>query len=48
MKIKYYAVKKGVQPGIYTSWEECERQIKGYPGAEYQRFYSLADAEALN
>ena len=45
MKIKYYAVKKGVQPGIYTSWEECEKQVKGYSEAEYQRFYSLADAE---
>lgn len=47
MKIKYYAVKKGYQPGIYTSWEECEKQVKGYSGAEYQRFYSLEDAEAF-
>lgn len=47
MKIRYYAVKKGYQPGIYTSWEECEKQVKGYSGAEYKRFYSLEDAESF-
>jgi ribonuclease HI len=42
---KFYAVKAGVCPGIYTSWDECKKQVNGYPGAKYKSFTSLADAE---
>jgi ribonuclease HI len=45
-KQKFYVVWKGRVPGIYTSWAECERQVKGYPGAEYKSFGSRASAEA--
>lgn len=36
---KFYAVRKGVTPGIYNSWKDCQDQITGYPGAqcEYRR-----------
>lgn len=44
-KKKYYAVKLGVNPGIYQTWSECERQIKGYSGAVYKSFINLTDAE---
>ncbi|MBK9270473.1 MAG: ribonuclease H family protein [Saprospiraceae bacterium] len=44
-KAKFYVVWEGEQPGIYTSWSECQRQIKGYPGAKYKSFESLKDAQ---
>lgn len=37
-KIKYYAVKIGRQTGIFSSWAECEAQVKGYPGAKFKSF----------
>lgn len=43
---KFYAVRVGKVPGIYTSWSECEAQIKHFPCAEYKSFTSVADAEA--
>jgi Predicted double-stranded RNA/RNA-DNA hybrid binding protein len=43
--MKYYAVKKGRQEGIYTSWEECQKQVNGFPSAIYKSFTSLEDAE---
>ena len=27
----YYAVARGSQTGIFTSWEECARSVSGYP-----------------
>lgn len=42
---KYYAVKNGRQPGIYTSWPECQRQVSGYPGAVYKGFTSRMAAQ---
>ena len=38
MAKKFYAVKKGYQPGIYTPWPECQRQVSGYAGAVYKGF----------
>lgn len=43
-KQKYYVVWQGVQPGIYTSWEECRKQIEGYPGARFKAFNTLEEA----
>ncbi|MCL4113882.1 UNVERIFIED_CONTAM: hypothetical protein GTU68_028219 [Idotea baltica] len=45
-KQKYYVVWQGVTPGIYTSWNDCQLQIKGYPAAKYKSFPSLSEAEA--
>ena len=44
-KKKYYAVKFGTKPGIYETWAECEAQTKGFSGAQYKSFSSLAEAE---
>ena len=41
----YYAVHKGYNPGIYTSWSECEKEVKKFVGAEYKKFSSKEDAE---
>ena len=45
--MKYYAVRRGKTPGIYTTWPECEVNVKNFPKAEYKSFKSLADAEAF-
>lgn len=37
-KNKYYVVWQGAKPGIYSSWAECENQIKGYPNVKYKGF----------
>ena len=37
-KVKYYGVKKGLVPGVYTSWDECKAQVDGFSGAEYKSF----------
>ena len=42
---KYYVVWKGNNPGIYSSWAECEKQIKGYTGAKYKSFKNKEQAE---
>lgn len=42
---KYYAVAKGRNIGIYTSWEECEKQVKRYPGAIYKSFKTKKEAQ---
>jgi len=44
--VKFYVVRKGRQPGIYTSWPECEEQVKGFPGAVYKAFPTKAQALA--
>ncbi|MGZ1193297.1 ribonuclease H1 domain-containing protein [Lactobacillus delbrueckii subsp. bulgaricus] len=41
---KTYAVRKGRQPGIYYSWPEAEKQVNGFPGAEYKSFSRESDA----
>lgn len=44
-KQKYYVVWHGVEPGIYSSWQECQQQIKGFAGALYRSFDTQAEAE---
>lgn len=43
--MKYYAVRKGRTPGIYTSWSDCQQQVNGYKGAEFKSFKSKTEAE---
>lgn len=44
---KYYAVKNGRQSGIYLTWEECEKQVKGFKGAVFKSFSTQEEAEAF-
>lgn len=44
-KQKYYVVWVGRKPGIYTSWAECEEQIKGYQQAKFKSYTSREEAE---
>ena len=39
-KKKFYVVWKGVNPGIYSSWTDCQLQIQGYKAVkltDYQK-----------
>ncbi len=36
--MKYYAVKNGRVPGIYTSWDDCKAQVMGFSSAVYKSF----------
>ena len=42
--MKFYAVKKGRQPGVYRTWEAAKKQVDGYPNAEYKSFTKVTDA----
>ena len=44
--MKYYAVKNGRKPGIFTDWETCRAQVEGYSGAKYKSFADKSAAEA--
>lgn len=42
---KYYGVKQGIKPGVYTTWPECQEQVKGYKGALYKSFSTEEEAK---
>lgn len=43
---KYYVVWHGKEPGIYLTWAECERQVKGVQGARYKAFPTMEAAQS--
>ena len=46
-KKSWYAVRKGRKTGLYTTWEECKKQVIGYPNASYKGFYTKEEATAF-
>lgn len=42
--MKYYVVWHGRHTGVYDTWEDCQEQIKNFPGAKYKAFSSSAAA----
>lgn len=44
-KKKYYAVKHGRKVGVFTTWDECKKQVDGYSGAEYKSFPTEEEAK---
>ena len=44
-KNKFYVVWQGRNPGIYSSWEACEKEISGFNGAKYKGFPNRLTAE---
>lgn len=44
-KKSWYAVRKGRQSGLYKTWAECQKQVIGYPAAEFKGFYTKEEAE---
>jgi len=44
-KEKFYVVWYGNPAGIFGSWKECQRSIKGVSGAQYKSFPTFAEAK---
>lgn len=44
MAKKVYAVRKGRKTGIFDTWDECQKQVSGFSGAEYKSFVSREGA----
>lgn len=42
----FYVVWKGKKPGIYSSWNEAQKQVQGFPDAQYKKFSSRQEAVA--
>jgi len=42
---KFYGVQAGHTPGVYTTWEDAEAQIKGFQGARHKSFGTAEEAE---
>jgi ribonuclease HI len=42
---KYYVVKIGIKPGIYTTWNECKQNVFGFKGAIYKSFKTYQEAQ---
>ena len=47
MAKKFYAVRTGRQTGIFTSWDDCRRQVTGFAGASFKGFETREEAEAF-
>jgi ribonuclease HI len=41
---KFYVVWKGLNPGIYDTWDACRLQVEGQENAKYKSFASRAEA----
>ena len=42
---KFYAVRIGRTPGVYTTWDECRAEVHKHSGAIHKAFKSQAEAE---
>ena len=45
-KNKFYVVWKGLNPGVYDSWNACKMQVEGQDGAKYKSFETREEAYA--
>ncbi|ETI52118.1 hypothetical protein F442_04740 [Phytophthora nicotianae P10297] len=43
----YYAVAAGRSTGIFTTWGECEAQVKDFTGCRYKKFKTQSEAQAF-
>ena len=44
---RFYAVRRGSRPGVYTSWADCKDYVLRFPGARYKSFSSMIEAEFM-
>jgi len=44
-KQKYYVVWTGRKKGVFSSWEDCKKQIDGFEGAQYKAFTDKTEAQ---
>ena len=45
MSYKFYAVKSGRVPGIYTDWPSAQKQVIGWPKPKHKCFSTKAEAQ---
>ncbi len=43
-KTKFYVVWNGREKGIFTSWDDCKKQVDGFEGAKYKSYESEVEA----
>ena len=43
--VVYYVVHKGKIPGIYTSWDQCKKQVDKFENAIFKKFTKKEEAE---
>lgn len=43
--MSYYAIAKGHNVGVFSTWDECKTHTHGYSGAVFKKFTSREDAE---
>ncbi|XP_049287005.1 ribonuclease H1 isoform X2 [Anopheles funestus] len=41
----FYAVAKGRQVGIFSTWPECQAQVNGFTGARFKKFPTQTEAQ---
>ncbi|MDR0971365.1 MAG: ribonuclease H family protein [Bacteroidales bacterium] len=44
-KEKYYVVWSGRNKGVFSSWEDCKKEVFGYENAKYKSFSTKQEAE---
>ena len=47
-KKKFYAVRQGRKIGMFLTWDECKKQVMGYPGAIYKSFGTEAGSKGVS
>ncbi len=47
MAKRFYAVRAGRAPGIYHTWDDCKKQVDGFPGAQYKGFATEGEARSF-
>ncbi|KAK0425380.1 hypothetical protein QR680_009169 [Steinernema hermaphroditum] len=43
----FYAVARGFKVGVYTTWDECKKQVSGFQNARYKKFPSIEEAQGF-
>lgn len=43
---KFYAVRRGHETGAFATWGECEQRTRGFSGAQFKSFPTMAQAAA--
>lgn len=43
----FYAVRSGIVPGVYLTWEEARKNVEGVKGSIHKKFKSASDAAAF-
>ncbi len=47
LTMKFYTVARGRKTGIFTSWSDAQRQVKGFSGARFKSFKTKQEALAF-